>query len=232
MCGTRIAENTGHKKIAKNSPSGHQRTTLSGCVFAIEAYQHLQELLNFKQQYLLHMSPQYGELRPTNGWDRLASLGHPTEFHPVSRLAFVTEATLLTGGQPNFSRCLSVSWAGKLYTLSGAFAPWRNFATCKIHFTFQSCVLLYWQHYCTTLQQRPSSKLYGVVQGMKLRKFRWRRHPYSAVRPSPWASAHILVTIKSLIKIIMFNYRNPVLGLFNQSLLISLPLICLVNHER
>jgi len=27
-----------------------------------------------KQQYLLHMSSQYGELRPTNVWDRLASL--------------------------------------------------------------------------------------------------------------------------------------------------------------
>jgi len=29
-----------------------------------------------KQQYLLHMSPQYAELRPTNGFDLLASLGH------------------------------------------------------------------------------------------------------------------------------------------------------------
>jgi len=31
-----------------------------------------------KQQYLLHMFAQYGELRPTNGWDLLASLGHPS----------------------------------------------------------------------------------------------------------------------------------------------------------
>jgi len=37
-----------------------------------------------KQQYLLYMSSQYGELRPTNGWDRLASLGHPSKFQPVS----------------------------------------------------------------------------------------------------------------------------------------------------
>ena len=29
-----------------------------------------------KQQYLLYMSPQYGELRPTSGWDRFVSLGH------------------------------------------------------------------------------------------------------------------------------------------------------------
>jgi len=27
-----------------------------------------------KQQYVLHMSPQYGELRPTSGWDRSGSL--------------------------------------------------------------------------------------------------------------------------------------------------------------
>jgi len=30
-----------------------------------------------KQQYLLNMSPQYGELQPTTGWDRFVSLGHP-----------------------------------------------------------------------------------------------------------------------------------------------------------
>jgi len=32
-----LAENTGCKKIAKNSPSGHHRTTLSGYIFANEA---------------------------------------------------------------------------------------------------------------------------------------------------------------------------------------------------
>jgi len=39
------------------------------------------------------MSLQYGELRPTNGWDRLASLGHPSTFQRVSRLGFVTPPT-------------------------------------------------------------------------------------------------------------------------------------------
>jgi len=33
-CCTRLAKSTGHKKIAKNSPSGHHRTTLSGYIFA------------------------------------------------------------------------------------------------------------------------------------------------------------------------------------------------------
>jgi len=33
-----------------------------------------------KQQYLLQISSQYGELQPTNGWDRFTSLGHPSKF--------------------------------------------------------------------------------------------------------------------------------------------------------
>jgi len=37
MCCTRLAENTGCKKIAKNSPSAHHRTTLSGCIFSTKA---------------------------------------------------------------------------------------------------------------------------------------------------------------------------------------------------
>jgi len=43
-----------------------------------------------KQQYILHLSSQYGELRPTSGWDLLASLGHPTTFQWVSRHGSVT----------------------------------------------------------------------------------------------------------------------------------------------
>jgi len=61
------------------------------------------------------MFPQYGELSPINGWDLLASLGHPSKFQRVSRLAFVTAATSLTGNEPNFARCLAVSWAATLY---------------------------------------------------------------------------------------------------------------------
>jgi len=34
-----------------------------------------------KQPYLLQMSPQYGEHRPTSGWDRYGSLGHPSYFN-------------------------------------------------------------------------------------------------------------------------------------------------------
>jgi len=68
-----------------------------------------------KQQYLLHMNPQYGELQPTNGSDRFTSFGHPNKFQRVSRLGFVTSATSLNGGEPNFARSLAISWAGTLY---------------------------------------------------------------------------------------------------------------------
>jgi len=50
-----------------------------------------------KQQYVLHMSPQYGELRPTSGWDRLTSLGYPCKFQLVSRLGSVTARHLVVG---------------------------------------------------------------------------------------------------------------------------------------
>jgi len=43
-----------------------------------------------------------------------------------------------------------------------------EFCRCKIHITSKPCVLVYWQRYCTALQQRASAKLCGVIQGMEL----------------------------------------------------------------
>ena len=40
-------------------------------------------------------------LRPTNGWDLLASLGHPCKFQPVSHLGSVTAWHSSSGRQPN-----------------------------------------------------------------------------------------------------------------------------------
>jgi len=74
--------------------------------------------------------------------------------------------------------------------ISRALAPWHNFARCRIHFAFKSCLLLYWQRYCTALQQRASAKLCSVVEGMELQNFCRGRHLYSAGRPSRWSSAN------------------------------------------
>ena len=51
---------------AKKSPSVHHRTTLSGYIFTTkERIDNRKKLV--KQQYLLYMFPQYGELQPTSG---------------------------------------------------------------------------------------------------------------------------------------------------------------------
>jgi len=42
-------------------------------------------------------------------------LRYPSKFQRGSLHAFVTIATSLTGGQPNFARCLAISWAPILY---------------------------------------------------------------------------------------------------------------------
>ena len=87
-------------KSRHKSPSGHHRTRLSGYIFAIKAHIDNRKKL-VKQQYLFHMSVQYGELRPTivaeigpvvwgtpanfNGFRVLAALLHGTPVLGVSQ---------------------------------------------------------------------------------------------------------------------------------------------------
>ena len=59
-------------------------------------YRQLEKKL-VKQQYVLQMSPQYGELRPTSGWDWFTSLGYPCKFQLVSHLGNVTARHLVVG---------------------------------------------------------------------------------------------------------------------------------------
>jgi len=65
-CCTRLAASAGPKKSRQKSPSGHHHTTLSGYIFATKACIDNQKKI-VKQQYLLYMYPQYGELRPSSG---------------------------------------------------------------------------------------------------------------------------------------------------------------------
>jgi len=101
-CCTRLTENTGRKK----SPKIRHLGTIAQLCQAIPS--QLKHLLTtgkklVKQQYLPHISTQYGKLRPTSGWDRFASLGHPSKFQRVSRLGSVTAGQSSTGRQPNFA---------------------------------------------------------------------------------------------------------------------------------
>jgi len=76
---TRLAENTGRKKVAKNR---HLDIIAQLCRAISSQLRHVSTIGKklVKQQYVLHMSPQYGELRPTSCLDRFVSLGHPTKF--------------------------------------------------------------------------------------------------------------------------------------------------------
>ena len=99
---TRLAGNAGPNK----SPKSRHLGTIPQLCRAISS--QLRQCIDnrkkhVKQQYLLHMSPQYGELRSTTGWDRLASLGHPRKFQRGSHLGSVTARYSSSGRQPNFA---------------------------------------------------------------------------------------------------------------------------------
>jgi len=65
-CCTRLAEITGRKKVAKNC---HMGTIAQLCQAISSQLRHVSTIGKklVKQKYVLHMSPQYGELRPTSG---------------------------------------------------------------------------------------------------------------------------------------------------------------------
>jgi len=83
----------GPKKVAKNR---HLCTIAQLCRAISSQPRHVltigKKLL--KQQYVLKMSPQYGEHRLTNGWDRSGSLSTPANFN-----GFRVLAALLHGSQ-------------------------------------------------------------------------------------------------------------------------------------
>ena len=89
----------------KKSPKSRHLSTIAQLCRAISSQlRHVSTIgKNFRQQYLLHMFPQYSELWPTNAWDRFGSLGHPCKFQPVSRLGSVTARHSSSGHQPNFA---------------------------------------------------------------------------------------------------------------------------------
>jgi len=91
------------QKWPRKSPSGHHPTTLSGYMLATKACIDNGKKL-VKQQYLLHISPQYGELRPTSGWDRFGSLGHPSYFQRLPRLGSITARHVVVGVSQTLQR--------------------------------------------------------------------------------------------------------------------------------
>jgi len=101
-CCTQLAENTGCKKSPKIR---HLRTIAQLCRAISSQLRHVTTIGKkiVKQQYLAHMSLQYGELQPASGWDCFIRLGHPSYFQWVSRLGSVRAWHSSSGHQPNFA---------------------------------------------------------------------------------------------------------------------------------
>jgi len=96
----RLAKNTGRKNDAKNR---HLDTIAQTCRAMSSQVRHISTIEKklVKRQYLLHMSSQYGQLRPTSGWDRFVGLRHPSKFQRLSLLGSVILSS--SGRQPNFA---------------------------------------------------------------------------------------------------------------------------------
>jgi len=96
-----------------------------------------------KQQYLPHMSLQYGELRPTSGWDRFVSLGHPSKFQRVRVLAALlhSQTAALNRGCHLYSAGRPSRWALAHISSSNLFETLTTF--CKsLNVSIWNCYLI------------------------------------------------------------------------------------------
>jgi len=110
----------------------------------------------------------------------------PSKFQRLSRLGFVTAATSLNRSQPNFTRCLAVSWAGRLSRHFRRLLP-RNGILPGARFILRppSLALSYIGSF--------TARHWSSGREPNFAALSTRRHLYSAGRPSRWALAHILV---------------------------------------
>jgi len=103
MCCTWLTENAGRKNDEKNR---HLGTIVQLCRAISLQLRHVSTIGRklVKQQYLLHMSPQYGELQPTSGWNHFGSMGHPSYFQRLPHLGSVTARHLVVGVSQTLQR--------------------------------------------------------------------------------------------------------------------------------
>ena len=135
MCCRRLAGNTGCKNDAKNR---YLHTIAQLCWAVSLQLKHLstigKNLLNGNMSSTCpHNMANFGPLTAEIG---LPVWGTPANFNGFRVLASLLHRRRST----EVSQTLHDAW-------------------CKIHFAPKSCVLLYWQHYCTALEQWASAKL-------------------------------------------------------------------------
>jgi len=91
------------QKLVKNLPSGHHRTILSGYIFATKARIDNRKKI-VKQQYLLHMFPQYGELFSLAAEIGSVVRGTPANFNGFRVLAALLHGTPVLGVRQTLRR--------------------------------------------------------------------------------------------------------------------------------
>jgi len=168
MCCMRLAGNTKRKNLWKIR---HLHTIAHLCQAYVSATKACidNQKKPVKQQYLFHMSPQYCELRPTNGWDSwwvwgtlanfngfrvLASLLHRLRSMELNQTlhdvwpspGMVHYIYILPGAKFTLCPSLAFSYIGSItaWHLSSGHQP--NFAAWYLHATGRS--------YCSTLGSR------------------------------------------------------------------------------
>jgi len=94
-----------------------------------------------------------GPLTAEIGWRVLGSPANFNGFHVLASLLHRRRST-------EVNHTLHDVWPspGQVHYNFGALVPYRNSARCKIYFASKSCVILYWQRYCTALEQWASAK--------------------------------------------------------------------------
>jgi len=178
---TWLAENTGRKK----SPSEHHRTNLSGCIFATKARIDIRKKKLLKGNSSATCSHNMANFGPLT-----AEIGSEVWVTPANFNGFRVLASLLQGRRsPDANQTLHDVWPSSrmlhyIYIFGGSCPITEFLPVAKCTLRPSLAFLLYWQRYCTALQQWASAKLCGVVQEMEIRNFRRGRHLYSAGRPS------------------------------------------------
>ena len=99
-------------------------------------------------------------------------MGHPSKFQRVTRLGFVTAPMSLKSQRRSTKLCKMfgrlLRWYNLYIQFWGLLPTTTEFCHVQHSHCGKSCVLLYWQRYCTTLEQYASAKLCGMLQGREL----------------------------------------------------------------
>jgi len=162
ICCTRLSGNTGRKNDSKIR---HLRIIARLCQAISSQLRHISTvgknvLSSNVSSRCLHSMVNFGLL--TAEMTRFGSLGATQQISTAfaSWLRYCSERRC----SPEAHQTLHDVWPSPacytMYTFSGALAPWRNFARCKIDFVCTSCVLLYCQCYYTALEQPASAACY------------------------------------------------------------------------